>query len=1288
MRKVYFILPIILFVFLSNGVAKGSNIEGNSSKKPILLAQGTHEFTSEELAARYKKYKHDWWTIPEVITLLVKGVVTVDPGREVLTTGIGCHSGGGIGIRKVGAKIGAPPGQEFEPGRYHVDLEAVSNPWMPFWCHQIYRYKVYFIPSVPVPPKQPILKDTDGDGVPDCRDLCPKISGKGEFGCPKNIHLTKCLEEAQKILREQIYRFAEACDIENAHEKSQKLRLVMDNSVTNPYYKNKTIHMHITDFTNFLRAELGVKCNEKVNPAQFRKHATLYHELGHFLADMLEVADVDFAGESHDQWELSHPGTAIDEARADLTMVLMSRFLKRPLVGEPSFDRKTASEKLGKYTKGDGNKIPEVITSFWLDILPKDPGKALKIFNNAQKEWQKYQEDNRPPQDIGDWLVGYSRLLSVPTLPATSVHDTVSLKVKPAIQEDQEIAKKLKIYKIQPDTGLIEHIDPPSAVQNIRLEPEEKYEAMMGWRKTGSWNKIIVLKSEPMSLKVYGSRVSVFIRTSKGRFKTHSVKTEYEVVHSEKGQIIVRALEGTVKIEPPDREPLIIREGEVYIWPEGRIEKIKLPMYQGVLDLSGAGEDWAREWEVLSTAKDFGGGGKAGFYPEAVRSGHAHPNPGRRGILYLHPPTQEEPARIARRVKLKGNKPTLRMGVTGNRDIDGDWALIVKVNDEPLEKEKIIAGDEGWQDLSFDLSAFSGQNVDIEIEARANNWYYEFVFFDYIQVAERAAEESERVLPTEGELAHAEVELTLLSTNKPYSSVDAAMISASGNRVVYVSSFGGNDAVMVVNSDGTGSTELFHNNKMTDPFDNHYKLHRTDLPNISGDGNTIAFPVTNRPGWAPHYLCVVNWDGYWKKPQIIKFDNLCDPDYWVYSVERPSISDDGSKIVVEVGFKLGGKYYSCIVSTDKHGRTPKSLLRFWDHETVKYYTWDSPVLISGNGERIIFNGKETDGWESSYVLWSMNSDGTNLKNINPSGAVPQEYSVPYYNISSDGKTAGFLANFPEADGWQYILVDARDGSNLRKIHTYFGESLVYPNYGSPQITPDARKVFYCFAVGCSFYRKNSDDTGDIIALDGNTKNLPWEYSHIIPGRGRSSGDQRFYMNRTGSRFLIIKEAKDLYLVQIKGEEAKLPPEKPAVPREDKDSDLAVAQAQVKSLQSDLKAAQSQIKTLQSDCGSLRSDYDKAKSDAGAAQAEVQTLKEKMARAKTAAEIINALFVPVFEGKEVDPVNLLFEWTDKIEATGDAVLKEKFQAVMDSEGRDQEVMDLFLYLFESIPKILE
>ncbi|MBA7672796.1 hypothetical protein ES703_80983 [subsurface metagenome] len=168
--------------------------------------------------------------------------------------------------------------------------------------------------------------------------------------------------------------------------------------------------------------------------------------------------------------------------------------------------------------------------------------------------------------------------------------------------------------------------------------------------------------------------------------------------------------------------------------PEREMDELKKPKpsYKSILDLSLAAEPWAREWSVLATTKDFTDGGGAGFYPEGVRSGDAHPNPGRRGILYLHPPTFEEPARIARTVTLTGERPILRLGVSGNRDADGDWILLIRVNGEALEEERIIAGAKGWQDLSFDLSDFSGETVDIEIEGRANDWFYEYVFFDYI----------------------------------------------------------------------------------------------------------------------------------------------------------------------------------------------------------------------------------------------------------------------------------------------------------------------------------------------------------------------------------------------------------------------------------------------------------------------------------------------------------------------------------------------------------------------------
>jgi len=203
-----------------------------------------------------------------------------------------------------------------------------------------------------------------------------------------------------------------------------------------------------------------------------------------------------------------------------------------------------------------------------------------------------------------------------------------------------------------------------------------------------------------------------------------------------------RTIARTVRVSTPTGAKLTFDhsggDNQGLLLDEVKLTKVSgeiLEEEEGVLDLSEAPEEWAREWTVLSTIRDFLGG-KAGFYPEAERNGDANPNPGREGILYLHPISTEEPARLSRRITLTGPSPTLSIGVSGNRDVDGDFALVVKVNGEPLGEEKIIAGAQGWQDQTFDLSAYSGKTVTIEIEARANNWYYEYAFFDYIRVDE------------------------------------------------------------------------------------------------------------------------------------------------------------------------------------------------------------------------------------------------------------------------------------------------------------------------------------------------------------------------------------------------------------------------------------------------------------------------------------------------------------------------------------------------------------------------
>ncbi|GAH41970.1 unnamed protein product, partial [marine sediment metagenome] len=134
------------------------------------------------------------------------------------------------------------------------------------------------------------------------------------------------------------------------------------------------------------------------------------------------------------------------------------------------------------------------------------------------------------------------------------------------------------------------------------------------------------------------------------------------------------------------------------------------------------------------------------------------------------------------------------------------------------------------------------------------------------------------------------------------------------------------------------------------------------------------------------------------------------------------------------------------------------------------------------------------------------------------------------------------------------------------------------------------------------------------------------------------------------------------------------------------SDLAASQTKIQSLQDDLIGAEVQIQSLQSD-------YDKAKSDLEASQAEVQAAKERMLFAKTNADIVNALFVPAMTGEldemsESEAMILFLEWRDKIMSAEDPLLLAKFDALIAAEFGDEQALDFFVYLFESIPEILE
>jgi len=101
-------------------------------------------------------------------------------------------------------------------------------------------------------------------------------------------------------------------------------------------------------------------------------------------------------------------------------------------------------------------------------------------------------------------------------------------------------------------------------------------------------------------------------------------------------------------------------------------------------------------------------------------------------VIRTHPVDQATPTVLRRKVKLPAaGKVHLLLGVSHHQE--GDWQLIVKANRKTL-KDILVSPEscqDGWLDLSIDLSEFAGQEVLLELENRANDYAFEFAFWSH-----------------------------------------------------------------------------------------------------------------------------------------------------------------------------------------------------------------------------------------------------------------------------------------------------------------------------------------------------------------------------------------------------------------------------------------------------------------------------------------------------------------------------------------------------------------------------
>ena len=109
-------------------------------------------------------------------------------------------------------------------------------------------------------------------------------------------------------------------------------------------------------------------------------------------------------------------------------------------------------------------------------------------------------------------------------------------------------------------------------------------------------------------------------------------------------------------------------------------------------------------------------------------AGYEEEHAGRYNLLFTHPPREDVPVVISRRLTLPRNEPKLYVSVIGG----GDFELQVKVNGKVIQRPDVNGS--AWTDLTVDLSKWAGRNVLLEVLNMPTGWRHEEAHWQRIEV--------------------------------------------------------------------------------------------------------------------------------------------------------------------------------------------------------------------------------------------------------------------------------------------------------------------------------------------------------------------------------------------------------------------------------------------------------------------------------------------------------------------------------------------------------------------------
>ena len=286
-----------------------------------------------------------------------------------------------------------------------------------------------------------------------------------------------------------------------------------------------------------------------------------------------------------------------------------------------------------------------------------------------------------------------------------------------------------------------------------------------------------------------------------------------------------------------------------------------------------------------------------------------------------------------------------------------------------------------------------------------------------------------------------------------------------------------NDAIFVVNADGTGITQL------TPGYPNGSACTAGDEePRFSPDGSKILFTRTQN---GSQEVWTMKADGSSQTKLTSTGNGLCEdvaPDYAQVTLsENASWSPDGTKILFTSKRTIGlAKEELWIMNADGSNQT--MLFAKPGYEVSEGVFSPDGTTIAFHAVVFVPGGNGCDGFFGGGEVWLMNADGTNSRRLTPPTVNCNYDENPAW--SPDGRKIAY-SHVPFAPGTigDVFIINVDGTGNMNLTSAFVGEESERPAF-----SPDGTKIVFANGSGDSIWIMRVDGTVKTPLINGTPAN--------------------------------------------------------------------------------------------------------------------------------------------------------------------------------------------------------